>query len=177
MKQKLASLILLFILITPVIFAFLWFSYQKSKIQHEVKEQLIAGIDKSKLHRFEFELNEAKSKVKWKNPHEFEYQNQMYDIVFTESLNTKIVYWCWNDQKETELHKQIKLLVDQAMGTNSQNEKQQTHLNTFFKSLYCQHHILPKFDSPLAGKWIFFETKTSFSIFSIAPPFPPPKGC
>lgn len=63
-------------------------------------------------------------------PHEFTYQNQMYDIVKTIVINDTTYYYCINDVKETRLKEQIRLQHQRQSSTSSAYFLKLLHLLT-----------------------------------------------
>ena len=60
---------------------------------------MIAGIDKSELVLFKFSKEETTTKLNWKHAKEFEFNQQMYDVVEKQVSKDSIHYWCWWDFK------------------------------------------------------------------------------
>ncbi len=53
--------------------------------------------------RLKFSKTEITTKLNWKHSKEFEFNNQMYDVVDKVVTRDSIRYWCWWDFKETEI--------------------------------------------------------------------------
>lgn len=161
-------------LIAPVLGTYGWLQYKKTSVKKEVKEQLIAGKNKEELTLLRFTRKEAQTKLDWEHAREFEYNNQMYDVVETKTKGDSIFYWCWLDQEETELNRKLKNLVAQILATDQQNKENQKRLINFFKSLYysCQPgwHALVNQTEPNRDVYPFGWLSIAFP-----PPVPPPK--
>ena len=99
---------------------------------------MIAGIDKSELVILKFSNAETQSKLKWKHAKEFEFNNQMYDIVDKEISKDSVQYWCWWDYKETKLNKQLNELLVGVFQHDSKSKDKQDSLYKFYKSIYFQ---------------------------------------
>lgn len=99
---------------------------------------MIAGIDKSELVILKFSNAETQSKLKWKHAKEFEFNNQMYDIVDKEISKDSVQYWCWWDYKETKLNKQLNELLVGVFQHDSKSKEKQDLLFKFYKSVYFQ---------------------------------------
>ncbi len=158
-------------LIAPVIGTFSWL---QAIVRKEVKKQLIAGKDKEELILLKFTEEEAEIKLHWEHPGEFEYNNQMYDIVEIETKGDSISYWCWLDHEETKLNRQLKKLAAQILVNDQQNKENQKRLIHFYKSLYCSkqsawHALINQNEPKRDGytiNWLFI---------SFPPPVPPPR--
>ncbi len=174
MKRKFISILLFFLLIAPVIGTFSWLQFKKAAVKNQVKTELIAGKIKEDLILLKFTEEEAQTKLHWKHSGEFEYNNQMYDIVESEINGDSILYWCWLDDEETKLNQQIKKLVSQILVNDQQNRENQKRLITFYKSLYHSEqfawHALIKQDEPKSDVYAI-----SWLTLSFPPPVPPPK--
>lgn len=174
MKKSLTAIGFFLILIAPVIGTYGWLQYKKTAVKNEVKKQLTAGKDKEELILLKFTKNEAQAKLDWEHAREFEYNDQMYDVVETVTRGDSIFYWCWLDYKETELKRQLKSLVAKILVNDQQNKENQKRLMNFFKSLYVSNqsawHALVNQTEPnrdvYPDGWL--------SIF-YPPPVPPPR--
>jgi hypothetical protein len=174
MKGKAIGIFLLICLVAPIVVTFTFLHYQKKQVRKEVKHQIIAGIDKSELVLLKFTEEESQSKLKWEHSREFEYNDQMYDIVETEIKWDTIYYWCWWDNKETKLNKQLDNLLANALENNPIKKDNQKRLTNFYKSLYCQQ--LPNWH------WFSFQTEqmttdytSGYLTIFYPPPVPPPE--
>ena len=101
MKGKLTGIFLLLCLVVPIATTFTFLHFHKKQIRREVKRKIIAGIDKNELILLRLSEIESQTKLNWKHSKEFEFNQQMYDIVETEVKGDTIYYWCMRDTKET----------------------------------------------------------------------------
>lgn len=137
MKKKIIGILLLLILIAPVVLTYNWLQYQKSVVRKDIKERIIEGLNKDELVLLKFSTVSAQRELKWKHSKEFEYKQQMYDVVEKKIEGDSIYYWCWWDQEETKLEKQLEKLVADALGLDQQNRLKQKQLVNYFKLLFC----------------------------------------
>ena len=138
MKKQIISFFLLFALVAPVAVTYSWLQVQKCAIKKEVKWDLIAGIEKKELVFFQFSNEEITSKLRWEHEGEFEYNNQMYDVVEKKIVNDATQLWCWWDHKETKLNKKLQDLVVAAFQNDSKSKEKQNELHRFYKLLYLK---------------------------------------
>lgn len=172
--KKLISTFLLICLIIPFVGTVSWLNHHKKMVRRQVKHLIIAGIDKNELVIFSFTFEETKTQLNWKHTKEFEYKNQMYDIVEVDTTENTINYWCWWDNKETKLNKQLNSLLTIFLGNDTQNKETKTRFANFYKTL-C-------YASPTQWKALSVEPNTSLNIcyfvddttLQIQPPTPPP---
>ena len=125
-------------LIAPAVVTYSWLQQRKRVVKKEVKWKMIVGIDKSELVLLKFSKAEMASKLKWKHAKEFEFNNQMYDIVDKVVSKDSIQYWCWWDFKETKLNKQLDDLLVGVYENDSESEEKQNLVYKFYKSVYFQ---------------------------------------
>ena len=125
-------------LIAPAVVTYSWLQQRKRVVKKEVKWKMIAGIDKSELVLLKFSKAEMASKLKWKHSREFEFNNQMFDVVDIVVSKDSIKYWCWWDFKETKLNKQLDDLLVGVYENDSESEEKQNLVYKFYKSLYLQ---------------------------------------
>ena len=125
-------------LITPAVVTYSWLQQRKHAVKKEVKWKMIAGIDKSELVLLKFSKAETTTKLKWKHSKEFEFNNQMYDIVDKVVSKDSIHYWCWWDFEETKLNKQLDNLLVDVYQHDSKSKDKQDSLYKFYKSIYFQ---------------------------------------
>ncbi|HNX43251.1 MAG TPA: hypothetical protein PLJ84_00855 [Bacteroidales bacterium] len=175
MKSRIAGIFLIFCLVSPIITTYAWLKYKKYAVRKEVKKQIIAGIDKDQLVLLKFARNESRDKLRWEHAGEFEYNGRMYDVVDTDTTANGIVYWCWCDDEESKLNRQLSLLTGKILHTDPRNREQQKQISSYFKSLYFSensgwHTALQS----IATKRFTIHSNRLF-LFSFPPPTPPPR--
>ena len=171
--KKLTSILLLLCLILPFVGTIAWLNHQKKQIKRQIKHQIIAGIDKGELVQFTFTKAQIENELKWEHSKEFEYNNNMYDIVEADTTNNIITYWCWWDYKETKLNKQLTKLLAQFLGNDSKNKETKTRFAQFYHSLYQIKNIPWK--ANLTTTEINNNTVYCFNYTSLHfPPLTPP---
>ncbi len=134
--KKTISILFVLALFLPFTGTYLWIKHKQKTIRKQIKKEIIAGIDKNELIFLKFSKNEIYSVLKWKHSKEFEYNNQMYDIVEKTLTKDSVFYLCWWDNEETQLNKQLVNAVNISIGNNKQNKEKQSDLINFYKSLY-----------------------------------------
>lgn len=153
LKKQFVSLFFLLILLVPAVATYTWLQLHKSAIKKEVKWKMIAGIEKKELVYFEFSTHEINTIIRWEHSKEFEYNNQMYDVVEKQLVNNKTQIWCWLDSEETTLNQKLQKLLTSVFNHDSKTKDKENQVFSFYKSLYC-HEV---FDwKPL----VFIKTKS-----------------
>jgi len=173
-KKKIIGILLLFILIAPAILTYNWLQYKKSMVRKDIKERIIAGLDKDELVLLKFSTVVAQSELNWKDSKEFEYKHQMYDLVEKIIEGDSILLWCWCDDEETKLEKQLKKLVANALGVDQQSRLKQKQLISYFKLLFCPSGVRNQESIPqIAENFYRFQT-FDYTNPIWPPPTPPP---
>lgn len=152
-----------------------WLQMRKRAVRKEVKHQLIAQVDKSELILLKFTAEEAASQLEWEHSKEFEYGNEMYDVVSTETHGDTTYYWCWWDYKETALNRQLVELTALALNKDPQRQNQKQQFAQFLQHLFVE-------EMPSYSFFQFEKMKVkpatmmqSFRSWSATPPSPPPQ--
>ena len=174
MKKRVTAILLLFCLISAPTVTFIWLKHQKAIIRKEVKQNIIAGMDRDDLVLIKIAKSSQKQ-LKWKHSKEFEYQHQMYDVVKKEIHGDSCYYYCWWDNSETVLNKKLSQLVVSAWNNDKKSNTLKHKLSKLFKSLYCNNiNKLENFTLEIGKEKIaFLPVKYTFNANS--PPTPPPQ--
>jgi hypothetical protein len=159
----------------PELGRFLWLQHLKEQAREEVAEKISLGLNKDRLILLEFSPEEVKTELKWRSAQEFEFNHELYDVVDSVIEDNKVIFWCWLDQKESALEKEIELIISWVFN------QQRNSLTRLEESIYTPRIYLffP------AGKLTFFNLNliSFFSLFSFKtnyffesePPTPPPR--
>lgn len=172
--KRLFSVFLLLILFLPSAGTTLWFLHRQKEIRKEVKHQLIAGLSDSELIHFKFTQDELAS-LEWKHDKEFKYNGYMYDIVKRKKLGDTTHFWCWKDDKETELYQEFESLLASLSAPKPIDQQSQLHWVQFNHSLFCN----PLIHYDING---LFESESQLQVpyqnfydaISLQPNAPPP---
>ncbi len=165
--QNFVSFILVLGLIVPMITSLSYIQYQKQQVRRAIKKSIIAGLDKKDLVCFNFSLQE-KQKLRFEHAKEFEYQGEMYDIVFEEVHKDITTYWCWHDHQETELNQKLNQLINLSLEHSQEND-----IFKIFKKLFYSEpkvfltSVKHEFQSIL-WKTVFYSIQ--FDSISFIPP-------
>lgn len=135
---------------------------------------MIVGIDRDDLVRLAFTKEEQESELDWEHSREFEYREQMYDVVATRQVGDTTYYWCWWDHEETELNKRLAELVKGILTKDPLKKDQQNKLAEFFLKLYfVKNADFTAFTRKETGRFYFVQS--SYDAIDEAPPAPPPQ--
>ncbi|WP_421871218.1 hypothetical protein [Marinoscillum sp.] len=128
--------ILLVALASPLLVGFVTTKIELAMVRKEVKHQMMAGISKEKLTLISTTPATA-NQLDWEHSREFAYQQEMYDVVYTEVMGDTTHYWCWKDDKESRLNQELARLLHQDSRQERQH-KRSAQLLVLYKSLYYQ---------------------------------------
>jgi hypothetical protein len=134
--KQLYGAFLFFVLIAPFGFPLVTMEYEQFQVRKIVKKKILQGIDKRDLTCLKFSTEEANSKLNWEHAKEFEYEHQMYDVVYLEILTDSVLYWCFKDEKETAIEYKLKQNIADVLGASSQNQNSKRKLIDFFKKVF-----------------------------------------
>jgi hypothetical protein len=159
----------------PFLVTFTVLKIQKHEVKRTVKWKMIAGLDRNELVRFEFSEKEINQELRWEHSREFEYQGEMYDVVERESKGDTTVFWCWWDNEETKLNKQLTALTFIALGDHPSEQNKQRAVVALFKSMISNDHGPDALTFYKYHQKKFFERQTTYTETSAKPCAPPPE--
>ncbi|HVA99486.1 MAG TPA: hypothetical protein VNG53_11380 [Bacteroidia bacterium] len=76
-----------------------------------------------------------------KDKGEFLYKGKMYDIVSQQKTKNGISFYCYNDEKDSQLAVALERDVNNFVHPNKNNTQKNNFLNSFFSKLYCNNHF------------------------------------
>jgi len=174
-KRQITGILLLLFLLVPFLGTYSWLHYQKRTIRKSIKHKIMDGLDKDQLVLLKFKKSEAIKQLEWEHSKEFEYKDEMYDVVDFKSIGDSVYYWCWWDSQETALNKQLNTLLADALGGNERRKNTEDTLISFFKFLYYSS-VSDWNDEPIGDFIKHYEIVLSkdYSI-TLASTSPPPE--
>lgn len=122
-------------MVIPAATTYFYLQNRKREIRREVKHRMMEGLHSDELVILTFD-KEASAELQWEHSKEFEFENQMYDVVRSVEKGDSIEYHCWPDNEETQVNKQLAstaLLLFQ--GDPDQKEKKD-NVHAFYKRLF-----------------------------------------
>lgn len=148
---------------------------EKCWVKKEIKDLMIAGIDRNDLALLKFTRAETETLLNWHHSKEFEYLRQMYDVVETSEHGDSVYYWCWWDKDETALNRQLDQLAEEANQRNPENTQQQQRLSDFLKSLIIPNSLNTTIVVKFHNTEPTLTLLMSYSLECNPPPSPPPE--
>lgn len=141
-------------------------------IRKEVKERIIAGMDKEDLTTFRLSIEDAE-RLHWHHDREFEYLGEMYDVVSRTETTDSVILTCWWDRAESEVHRQLDLLMANTAGDHPDRDRCLGQFFDFSKNIVCVQvsALIPD----KSGDWNLQETvRMLHDQDAQTPPVPPP---
>ena len=174
MKRIVTACVLLLTLCLPVALVYFGMQYRKACIRREMKQRMIAGIDRSELVFMKFTTGQMKNLLRWVHDGEFEYAGEMYDIIYREDTAGYSRFWCWHDREETRLNRERAHLVNRAMGHDPITREQGKRFQTFLVSLFWEESRLLRWvpEATIQKGFLYIPGR---GIGDFPPPVPPPR--
>lgn len=116
----------------------LWLNIQLQlkAVKHEVKHHIKENVSKAELTHFSYAITENPNIVEWEHAMEFEFEGEMYDVVFSEIKNDTAHYWCWKDQKESHLNKKLTFLLQEYYQESPEEQEKQMKFGKWLTELF-----------------------------------------
>ncbi|MCO5725639.1 hypothetical protein [Robiginitalea marina] len=173
-KKQLLSIALLLTLLLPIAGTLGWMGLQKWQVKREVKQRMLAGIDRGQLVQIRLSLAEANTLLEWEHDAEFRYQGEMYDVVDSYREGNHIIYWCWPDREETRLYRELEDLTARALRNDPLRDKSRGQVISFMKTLFFESQPATHFYAPVTARAISQVPYSLCTGISPMPPTPPP---
>lgn len=173
MVKKFIALLLFLCLLAPFAITYTFLRVQKHQLKRNIKHTIIKAIDKNELVLLRFSIKEATEKLDWEHSKEFEFEGEMYDVVEKRESKDSVIFWCWWDNKETMLNRQLAGVLLNSWQQNDNQKQQNDYLIQYTKNwLSCDSS--PKCP---ADKFSFIQSPSPGYLFyhiNFLPPIPTP---
>ncbi len=173
--RKYLPVFFLLVLFMPLATTHVRLSHQRHIVRKEIKRKIIKGIDKDKLVKLSFTAADAKTKLIWEHSREFEYNGEMYDVVEKSVSGDTTHYWCWWDNEETLLNRQLASLVNDYLRHDTKTANGRKSLQAFLKQLYFTETLTCDFANPYIKTGTCFNKTVLYYSYTSPPPAPPPE--
>lgn len=174
MRKKIAVISLLFALWVPTFGMFLWLQYRKAVVRREVKARIIRATDRAAWVKLTFTQDQA-TRLKWEHDEEFEYQNQMYDVVSQEQRGDSLIYWCWWDHEESRLNRYLGHLTSLTLNGDPFQRQSRDQWVCFIQTLFLERPV-PTMAESSWSKAYPPVALTRAGTPNLPPPTPPPRA-
>jgi len=112
--QILLAASLLAVLALPFGLAESWSAWQILRAKKAAKLELKQGLSPSEVVLFELTPSEAR-KLDWKHKGEFCFGGEWYDVIRTEIRDGRVLYYCFHDVRESELHRNSSVIAQRRL--------------------------------------------------------------
>ena len=174
--RSVTSILLFLLLFQPISFITI-FKIEQYEIRNEIKQRIMAGVNKDNLLRIKLPRNSEKvtGYLSWLiSERELRLQGKMYDIVREENRGDTTWYYCILDEQETELFANLDLEIDWEMNNSPQREQRRKALERIFTLLLFQPQNFPDIihfpEEPELSDYYF-----SSITWKTSPSTPPPQ--
>ncbi|MEZ4932225.1 MAG: hypothetical protein R2788_08920 [Saprospiraceae bacterium] len=173
MKNRIAILLLL-VIGCPSIGTRAFLLIRKSAIRQTVKKRILAGVERNELVQLTFAIKDLEVLLKWEHSREFEYRDEMYDLVESETCGDSIRYWCIHDRAETEINRHLDSLTTKSTNSDPLSRKCLTQYFDFLKHIFSPQDQLKPIALFDCGEIRHHFLRNEYAI-QISPPTPPPE--
>lgn len=172
---------LLFLLLSFLMFLdpnlgkYLWLQHQKESVKQKVAEKINRGLEQEKLVLFKLGFEEVKTKLRWLSSHEFELNDELYDVVEAAVDEGAVFLWCWADREETRLRREIDRVISQSLGKEKEAWAKQDEVSSVSRywPLLPRPWLRP--GKPQLVAFIYWLLCPDYFYLSLQPPKPPPR--
>ena len=103
-------------------------------LKENIKEKIVHQVAGNELDTISFTDNRERIYLETDEDNEFSFNDEMYDVVKTKTVNGKVMLYCINDKKEKELVDNYNLVTKQ--NSSSDKKGKNTVDNTFNLFIY-----------------------------------------
>ena len=106
----------------------------QEKLKENIKEKIVRKVAGNEIDTISFTDNRERIYWETDEDNEFSFNDEMYDVVKTKTVNGKVMLYCINDKKEKELVDNYNLVTKQ--NSSSDKKGKNTVDNTFNFFIY-----------------------------------------
>ncbi|MBE0646285.1 MAG: hypothetical protein IH596_00720 [Bacteroidales bacterium] len=162
MVKRLLGFLFLFLLLFNFMGYWVIFEVNRYQIRKEMES---SSAGKRPIEVIEISNTDSSSDLRWVNEHEFVYQGNLYDVIYTSPRSSKKVYYCIHDKKEQNLVK--------AFQHANTSKVTQSLLNLIVHNAMPVLSLSAEFEIP--REVIYPHITIQLCQVSIPPGYPPPR--
>ena len=166
---------MLLCLAMPFAGTFTFLKVEKHNARKDAKELLLKQLDKSALTVFHFQNGVLPPALEWEKPDEFKLNGEFYDVVRTETIGDTIVYWCWHDEKESEVERELERLLSLQSGHLPVDRDKGDYLVSVLKGWNLVNTGIYPAEAVEFSQTDFEEIAGAHPLPGTPPPSPPPR--
>jgi len=137
--RKTVSIFLLLIFFFQSVGCLLIFKLQQFQVRQHVKHHILSNLSDNELILIKLPANkrqEGTFPYHFWDSDEFSYAGKMYDVVRQENHKNTIWYYCFPDEKETNILANLDTFVNNQMAHNPTKKKQREDAQRLFSTLF-----------------------------------------
>tara|TARA_B100000508_G_scaffold141092_1_gene146377 strand:+ start:21042 stop:21512 length:471 start_codon:yes stop_codon:yes gene_type:complete len=150
-------------------------SSERQAIRKKVKHQIMEVTSNDELISFTFDQADTSKVLRWKHSKEFEYNNEMYDVVRREYHGDQVTYFLWWDHDETKLNRKVNQLASSLFDRSPTKERSSQQLSFFLSQLYTEEIESFVLHHKQHEEEHFFSYLMNIESVHLSNPSPPPK--
>ena len=139
-----------------------------------VKHRMLAGFDRSELVYFAFDPA-AQAQLDWEHAGEFRYQGTWYDVVSRQAQGDTLQLWCWPDEAETRLDRQLDVAVAWLLGQDPHQQARHRYWWRWGQLSYVEPPAMTWLPLSTAAGPVHRACVQTGLLWWPAPPSPPPQ--
>tara|TARA_Y100000310_G_scaffold343779_1_gene452982 strand:- start:2398 stop:2931 length:534 start_codon:yes stop_codon:yes gene_type:complete len=174
-KRNLSAIVLIAALISPMFGTLYVIKLERRSIKREVKHRMMEEISKDRL-KLLISHPDNESEFDWEHSREFEFQEEMYDVVYSETKGDSTFYWCWEDHEESELNQELTRILLNTLNQKQSNNSRDLQLISYFKSFYTEQE--QAFDCSISSRTVELSEKLysiNYTSIQLSLESPPPQ--
>lgn len=172
--KRFFSLLILSVFVWQFVGYFAYFQWERFSIKKEIKSKLKHKLDDDQLVTLHLSKADFQN-LSWYEESEFEFGDQMYDVVSIQSTSKGFVIKCINDDRESELFAGLGKKVDDELSKSKTGKTFSLFLKIFqlesteWEQLVCEQ--APNFDET-SSSYFRYQALNSQQAYSknIQPP-------
>jgi hypothetical protein len=168
--KKIISFLLIFIFFYSIIGFYLNFELEQFRIKEEIKEKIIHNLPYNKLTLIKVSSVDKGNFTWTEYGKEFRFNSNMFDVVRIKIQGGKTYYYCFDDEKESNLFIHLdKLVKEQTDNSRSRTTQKKQHITYFF-------HETLLLQCPTKKPVYYFTSTSKFISICSEVLSPPPKA-
>ncbi len=168
--KKSVTIFILLLFIVNIAGYYIPFFLIRSYIRNEMNNQIKNNINLQSILTLTFPLKDKPAGFVWiRKQKEFQYNNEMYDIVKTENSKDKITYYCLKDNDEKNLNDIFYILIEKNHTDNG--KRKYNYKNELSKYTLSSNSLLLNANNPaLQNVIVTYFYKRPFIKINLPPP-------
>lgn len=142
MKAPIA-IILLALLTLPFGGTYLFLEMEKVKAKHHAAIVIAGEKNPVEMVHLAFTEDQMKTDLRWEHDREFEYKDQMYDIISREVKGDTTYFYAYWDKLESLINHKLNELITLHLGGGTDEKDESQLVVSLFKALYLHPNNQP----------------------------------